>query len=71
MFSVERLMEFPTHLGQDVEITVRPTRKEHGKVPLSGRLDPESFPHRHPRGTRVSADEEVVSAVDSIRRLHA
>ena len=32
MFSVERLMEFLTNLGQDVEITVRPTRKEHGKV---------------------------------------
>jgi len=31
-FSVERLMEFLTALGQDVEITVRPTRKEHGKV---------------------------------------
>src|SRR5438094_5697980 len=26
MFSVERLMEFLTDLGQDVEITVRPTR---------------------------------------------
>ena len=32
IFSVERLMEFLTDLGQDVEITVRPTRKEHGKV---------------------------------------
>jgi len=32
MFSVERLMEFLTALGQDVEITVRPTRKEHGTV---------------------------------------
>ncbi len=32
MFSVERLMEFLTALGQDVEITVRPTRKEHGKL---------------------------------------
>ena len=31
-FSVERLMEFLTALGQDVEITVRPTRKEHGNV---------------------------------------
>src|ERR1700683_40168 len=27
-FSVERLMEFLTALGQDVEITVRPTRKQ-------------------------------------------
>jgi len=31
-FSVERLVDFLTALGQDVEITVRPTRKEHGKV---------------------------------------
>ena len=31
-FSVERLMEFLTALGQDVEITVKPTRKEHGEV---------------------------------------
>jgi predicted XRE-type DNA-binding protein len=31
-FSVERLMDFLTALGQDVEITVRPTRKEQGEV---------------------------------------
>lgn len=31
-FSVERLMDFLTALGQDVEITLRPTRKEHGEV---------------------------------------
>jgi len=31
-FSVERLMDFLTALGQDVEITVRPTRREHGEV---------------------------------------
>jgi predicted XRE-type DNA-binding protein len=31
-FSVERLMEFLTALGQDVEITVRPTRNEHGSM---------------------------------------
>jgi hypothetical protein len=31
MFSVERLMEFLTDLGQDVEITVRPTRKAYGR----------------------------------------
>jgi predicted XRE-type DNA-binding protein len=30
-FSVERLMEFLTALGQDVEIVVRPTRKQHGE----------------------------------------
>ncbi len=32
MFSVERLIEFLTELGQDIEITVRPTRKERGKL---------------------------------------
>ena len=32
VFSVERLMEFLTALGQDVEITVRQTRKPHGEV---------------------------------------
>jgi predicted XRE-type DNA-binding protein len=31
-FSVGRLVEFLTALRQDVEITVRPTRKEHGAV---------------------------------------
>jgi predicted XRE-type DNA-binding protein len=31
-FSTERLMEFLTALGQDVEITVRPASKEHGGV---------------------------------------
>ena len=31
-FSVERLMGFLTALGQDVEITVRPTRKRHGEM---------------------------------------
>ena len=31
-FSVERLMQFLTNLGQDVEITVRPTRKEQGRL---------------------------------------
>ncbi len=33
-FSVERLMDFLTALGQDVEIIVRPTRREHGGVTL-------------------------------------
>jgi predicted XRE-type DNA-binding protein len=32
VFSVERLMDFLTALGQDVQITVRPTRKAHGEV---------------------------------------
>jgi predicted XRE-type DNA-binding protein len=31
-FSVERLMDFLTALGQDVEIKVRPARKSHGAV---------------------------------------
>jgi predicted XRE-type DNA-binding protein len=31
-FSVERLMDFLTALGQDVEITVRPARKDRGEI---------------------------------------
>lgn len=31
-FSVERLMSFLTALGHDIEITVRPTRKQHGAM---------------------------------------
>ena len=31
-FSVGRLIEFLTALGQDVEINVRPTRKPHGEM---------------------------------------
>ena len=31
-FSVERLMDFLTALGQDIEISVRPARKDHGAV---------------------------------------
>ena len=31
-FSVGRLMEFLTALRQDIEITVRPTRREHGAL---------------------------------------
>jgi predicted XRE-type DNA-binding protein len=31
-FSVGRLMEFLTALGQDVEVAVRPSRKEHGEM---------------------------------------
>ena len=34
-FSVERLMTFPTALGQDVEITVSPTRKEQGAMSVT------------------------------------
>lgn len=33
-FSVERLMDFLTALGQDVEIKVRPARDGHGAVSL-------------------------------------
>lgn len=34
-FSVGRLMEFLTALGQDVQITVRPTRKQHGEMSVT------------------------------------
>ncbi len=37
-FSVERLMDFLTALGQDVEITVKPTRNNHGSVSLRRRV---------------------------------
>jgi predicted XRE-type DNA-binding protein len=33
-FSVERLMNFLTALGQDVQITVRPKSKSHGEVSI-------------------------------------
>jgi predicted XRE-type DNA-binding protein len=33
-FSVERLMDFLTALGQNVRITVKPARKKHGEVSL-------------------------------------
>ena len=36
-FSVERLIQFLTALGQDVEITVRATRKKHGVLSVSVR----------------------------------
>jgi predicted XRE-type DNA-binding protein len=38
-FSVERLMDFSIALGQDVEITVRPTRKGHGQVSIRSCLN--------------------------------
>ncbi len=34
-FSVGRLIEFLAALGQDVEITITPTRKEHGEMLLT------------------------------------
>jgi predicted XRE-type DNA-binding protein len=34
-FSVGRLIDFLTALGQDVEITVRPTRKQHGEMSIA------------------------------------
>jgi predicted XRE-type DNA-binding protein len=34
-FSVGRLLDFLTRLGQDVEITVRPTRKERGEMSVA------------------------------------
>jgi predicted XRE-type DNA-binding protein len=36
-FSVGRLMEFLTALGQDVRISVRPTRKRHGGMTVVAR----------------------------------
>lgn len=36
-FSVGRLMEFLTALGQDVQITVKPTRKSHGELSVVAR----------------------------------
>jgi len=36
-FSAGRLMEFLTALGQDVEITVRPARKDHGEMSIIAR----------------------------------
>ncbi|MFN0167950.1 MAG: helix-turn-helix domain-containing protein [Bryobacteraceae bacterium] len=33
-FSVERLIDFLTALGHDVEITVKPTRREHGDLSI-------------------------------------
>lgn len=35
-FSVSRLIDFLTALGQDVEITVRPTRKQRGEMSVAG-----------------------------------
>jgi hypothetical protein len=35
-FSGERLMDFLTALGQDVEITVKLTRQEHGEAFVVG-----------------------------------
>jgi predicted XRE-type DNA-binding protein len=34
-FSVGRLIEFLTALGQDVDISVRPTRKRHGEISVA------------------------------------
>lgn len=34
-FSVERLMDFLTSLGHDIEIAVTPSRREHGKMSVS------------------------------------
>jgi predicted XRE-type DNA-binding protein len=35
IFSVGRLMEFLTALGQDVEVAVKPSRKEHGEMSVT------------------------------------
>lgn len=34
-FSIGRLLDFLTALGQDVQITVKPTRKHHGAVSVA------------------------------------
>ena len=34
-FSVERLMDFLTALGHDIEISVAPSHREHGKMSVS------------------------------------
>ena len=34
-FSIGRLLEFLTSLGQDVEVTVRPTRRDHGEISVT------------------------------------
>ena len=34
-FSVGRLIEFLTALGQDIEITIRPSRSEHGEMSIT------------------------------------
>lgn len=34
-FSVGRLLEFLTYLGQEVEVTVRPTRREQGELSVT------------------------------------
>lgn len=34
-FSISRLMEFLTALGQDVEVTVRPAGKQHGEISVT------------------------------------
>ena len=53
MFSVERLMEFLTHLGQDVEITVRPTRKEFPRTRRSSPLSIASGASTHDDQSRT------------------
>jgi hypothetical protein len=42
-FSVGRLMEFLTALGQDIKITAKPTRKEQGGNGSNGRMKGRSF----------------------------
>lgn len=34
-YSVDRLMEFLTALGHNVEVTIRPTRKKHGAMSVT------------------------------------
>ena len=34
-FSIGRLLKFLTDLGQDVEVTIRPTRRDHGEMSVN------------------------------------
>jgi predicted XRE-type DNA-binding protein len=50
-FSVGRLMEFLTALRQDVQITVRPTRKDHGAMSVVSTRTVAPAPHLNTSGT--------------------
>jgi predicted XRE-type DNA-binding protein len=43
-FSVGQLMEFLIALGQDIEITVKPSREAHGEMSVATREQPPSSP---------------------------
>ena len=67
-FSVERLMDFLIALGQDVEITVRPTRKEHGQVSIV--LAPICIATRLPRlHPSLSAELRSLRQINGVRQV--